>query len=189
MKRKTDIPAMLNLAGIPLVLIVVGLILIVSPDSASALVSKVLALVLILHGVVFLISSFTNRRGRQMALLFYAIICLVAGIWLARNPLALAWGIGKFLGILLGLRGIRGVLDALRVKNQGGSYIAGLVLGALTLAAGLWMVFSPLAPSRILMTVVGIVFVVIGVANLLNVRSGVKALLSGEDPNIIDADE
>ena len=189
MKRKTDIPAMLNLAGIPLVLIVVGLILIVSPDSASALVSKVLALVLILHGVVFLISSFTNRRGRQMALLFYAIICLVAGIWLARNPLALAWGIGKFLGILLGLRGIRGVLDALRVKNQGGSYIAGLVLNLLTLAVGLWMLLSPLSPSRILMTVLGIVCLVIGIANLLDVRGQLKALISGDDPNIIDADD
>ena len=189
MKRKTDIPALLNLAGIPLVLIVVGLILILSPDSASALVSRVMALVLILQGVAFLISFFTNRRGRRMALLFYAVICLVAGIWLVRNPLALAWGIGKFLGILLGLRGVNGIFDALNVRKRGGSYIAGLVLGALTLAAGLWMVFSPLTPSRILMTVLGIVCLVIGIANLLDVKGQLKALISGDDPNIIDADE
>ena len=31
--------------------------------------------------------------------------------------------------------------------------------------------------------------VVIGVANLLNVKGEVKALISGEDTNIIDADD
>lgn len=189
MKRKIVIPTLVNLAGIPLILIVVGLILIISPDSASALISKVLGWVLVACGVFFGISSFVSLRSKQMSMLLYALICLFIGTWLVHNPLVLAKGIGKFLGIMLGLRGIRGAVDALRVKNQGGSYVAGLVLNLLTLAVGLWMMLSPLSPSRILMTVVGVVFVVIGVANLLNVKGEVKALISGEDTNIIDADD
>lgn len=189
MKRKIVIPTLVNLAGIPLILIVVGLVLIISPDSASALIAKILGWVLTAYGVFFGISSFMSLRSKRMSMLMYAIICLFIGTWLVRNPLVLAKGIGKFLGIMLGLRGVNGIFDALNVRKRGGSYIAGLVLGALTLAAGLWMMLSPLSPSRILMSVVGIVFVVIGVANLLNVKGEVKALISGEDTNIIDADD
>lgn len=189
MKRKIVIPTLVNLAGIPLILIVLGLIMIIAPDSATSLISKVLGWVLIAYGAFFGISAFMSLRSKRMPMLFYAIICLFIGTWLVRNPLILAQGIGKFLGILLGLRGVNGIFDALNARKQGGSYIAGLVLGGVTLFAGIWMMFSPLAPSRILMTVVGIVFVLIGGANLFNARNSVKALLAGEDSNIIDADD
>lgn len=188
MKRKIVIPTLLNLAGIPLILIAVGLILIISPDSATSLISKVLGWVLIVYGVFFGISSFMSLRSKRMAMMLYGIICLFIGTWLVRNPLVLAQGIGKFLGVLLGLRGVNGIFDALNARKRGGSFITGLVLGALTLAAGLWMMLSPMSPSRILMTVVGIVFVAIGIANLVNVRGEVKALVSGEDSGIVDAD-
>lgn len=188
MKRKIVIPTLLNLAGIPIILMVVGLILIVSPDTASALIARVLGWVLIAYGVFFGISAFMSLRSKRMAMMLYGIICLFLGTWLVRNPLVLAQGIGKFLGVLLGLRGVNGIFDALNVRKRGGSYIVGLVLGALTLAAGLWMMLSPMSPSRFLMTVVGIVFIAVGAANLFHVRGDVKALISGEDSNIVDAD-
>lgn len=189
MKRKIVIPTLVNLAGIPLILIVVGLILMVNPDSASALISKVLGWVLIAYGVFFGISAFMSVRSKRLSMMIYGVICLFIGTWLVRNPLFLAQGIGKFLGILLGLRGVNGIFDALNVRKRGGSYIMGLVIGAVTLVLGLWLMFSPLSPTRLLMTIVGIVFVVVGIVNLLNVKDDVKALLSGADSNIVDADD
>lgn len=188
MKRKIVIPTLVNLAGIPVILIVVGLILMVSPDSATSLISRILGWVLIAYGVFFGISAFMSLRSKRLPMLFYGVICLFIGTYLVRNPLFLAQGIGKFLGILLGLRGVNGIFDALNVKKRGGSYIMGLVVGAATLLLGLWLMLSPLSPTRLLMTVVGIVLVVIGVMNLLSVKNEVKALLSGEDSNIVDAD-
>lgn len=186
MKRKIVIPTLVNLAGIPIIMIVLGLILVFNPDAASALISQVLGWVLVVYGAFFGISAFMSIRSKRTSMLLYAVLCLFIGTYLVRNPLDLAAIIGKFLGIILGIRGVNGVFDALNVKKQGGTYTTGLAVGGITLAVGIGLMVAPLTPSRLLMIVIGLIFVVAGIVNLLAKKGEIKALLDPADDNIID---
>lgn len=190
MKRKNLIPTLVNLAGVPLLLIAVGLILVINPDSASALVCGILGWGLILFAIVKGLAALLGDPDTRVSRGIGAVIILLIGTWLVRNPLLLARGVGKLLGILLMLRGIGGFMDTLKIKNAGGSYLFGLLIHSATVLAGIWLLFSPLAPTRILISVVGIVFIMIGLINLFSAKDQVRFLLNqGSDPNIIDADD
>ena len=73
----------------PVALILLGALLLFNPDSASALISKVLGYGLIAVAIGFgiaAISSPSGRTGKSVT----AVILAVVGGWLTNNPLALA---------------------------------------------------------------------------------------------------
>ena len=82
----------LNLIGIlwaPVGLILLGLVLLFNPDSASALISRVLGWVLIAFGIGFGVSAIVSETGRAGKVIAAVALAVVGG-WLTRNPLALA---------------------------------------------------------------------------------------------------
>ena len=61
---KDTILSVLRLIATPVLLMVLGLILLIHPDSASALVAQILGWVLVIAGVVFAVSAvFTLERS------------------------------------------------------------------------------------------------------------------------------
>lgn len=190
MKGRKYVSVLVDLFGIPVILIILGLVLVVSPDSASALVSYVLGGALVACGagsvLVAVVGSPEHKTGRLVC----AAILLVIGLRLICSPLMLARSIGKFLGILLAVRGIGGIVDTLKVKKRGGSCFPGLVVHGVTLLIGIWLLSTPMAPTRILMTIVGIVMIAIGIADLVSAKNRFRFLLEdGNDHRIVDADE
>ena len=66
----------------PLTLVTLGVILIVNPDSAAALVGKVIAWILILAGTGLGIAALSGDVARRLRRLFPAAAALILGIWL-----------------------------------------------------------------------------------------------------------
>jgi len=170
MKQKfSDI---LNRFGMPVTMIVLGSVLLFSPDTASALISKIIGWILTTAGVVIGISALFSQR--KAGKIFWALACLSIGGVLAAKPLLLAKNIGRFLGILLAIEGG----DTLRNGSK--------LLGGVILLAALGLIFAPMSASRLVLSLCGLVVLVIGVATLLDQLRGPKRL-KGKKDDIIDA--
>lgn len=145
---------------IPALLIILGIVLIVRPDSAAALIGKVVAFSLLLTATVLAIAGLSGDVGSRIYRLIISAILLALGLWLLLNPLFIAKSLGRILGILLILEGGSAIGDALRWKYPFP------VVALITLVAGIVLVLVPMTASRLVFTICGIVVLCIGVAEL-----------------------
>ena len=158
--KKEQIKHMINLCFFPVLLIVLGLVLALRPDSAVALLTRVLGWILILGGV-----------GKVLAILAFRDYY------------------GLVVGILLIVEGVDGLRTALRLKAVGLPYLTGLILGIVTLAAGMVLILVPMTASRVAITICGVVITIVGIVNLVGRIRDIRRLDAPDDPDIIDADE
>ena len=169
----------LKLCLAPALLIALGVILIVNPDSASALVAKVIAWALILTGTGLGLRNLLDENDRRVGQIITAAVCLLLGLWLLGNPLILAKSIGRVLGLVV-------FLQAMDFRDLGKKPSFGSIVTAIL---GLILVLVPMTTSRILFVVLGIVLLVVGVTQLVSRLSGRKRIKASEDPDIIDVDK
>jgi uncharacterized membrane protein HdeD (DUF308 family) len=188
MKKYT--PAqLLRLLGIPAATVLLGLVLLFSPDTASALAGKLLAWFCILAALGLGVGVFLGAPARKHNRILWAVICFAAGVWLLMNPLTVAKFLGRVLGIVLMIRGAQSTADNIRYTGKKLQLSRGLILGAVTLAFGAVLVILPLASSRMFFHVVGIVLISLGVAQGWDKLRGRNLLEEGSDPNIIDVEK
>ena len=162
---------------VPVMLVGIGLVLLVNPDAATVLVSRILAWILI--GMGFLAALYTVMTwpvGRVQGIL-RAVIALALGGFLLASPLFLAVNLGRFLGILLaaeaGARLYRGTTSK--------------IMCLITFGVGVVLVLSPMTASRLMFALCGIVLMAVGVGLIWD-RFRYRKLDNGDDdPNIIDA--
>ena len=160
-----------NRFGMPITLILLGLILLMVPDSASVIIAYLIGGVLTLVGIVFGIGALLDR---SLSKGFWALACLSIGGTLTGNPLLLARNLGRFLGILLAIEGG----SCLRNGSRG--------FGTVILVAAVALVLSPMALSRLVFSGCGLVLLLIGIGMLVDRIRNRKYLNRGDD-NIIDA--
>lgn len=187
--NKEQIKRILNLCVFPALLIVLGLVLALRPDSAVALLTRVLGWILILCGVGKVLTILAFRDYYGLGGWLWAAVFLAGGIFFLTDPLILAKSIGLVVGILLVVEGVDGLRTALRLKAIGLSYLAGLILGVVTLAAGIVLILVPMTASRVALTVCGVVITIVGIVNLIGRIRDIRRLDAPDNPNIIDADE
>lgn len=179
MKKRDILPLLYQLAS-PVALMVLGLVLLISPDSASVLISRLLgwAVTVVLVGyAVFTMLNWPEKRGKRLLLLFAGF---TASHLLLHSPLLLARNIGRFLGVLIALRGLR---DLFLARDRG----HGQMLAMLTAVVGIVLVLLPMTASRILFSICGGVLFALGLAMLVDRLKDRRYLDDGGDPNIIDA--
>ena len=82
---KDTILSVIRLIATPVLLMVLGLILLIHPDSASALVAQILGWVLVIAGVVFAVSAIAGHFD-TLGKVLSAVCCFAVGAWLLRNP-------------------------------------------------------------------------------------------------------
>lgn len=177
--KKQDILSLLTLFATPVLLMVLGLTLLINPDSASALLSQVLGWCVFLTGVGFGVAAVSriNVSKGWIGLLIASIICLGLGGALVRHPLALASFMGRILGLVLVLYGGRDFFRG-----------SGKTWGLVTAGIGLILLLLPMTTSRLVFSLCGLVMLIVGTLMLLD-RLRRRRLDAGEDndPNIIDA--
>ena len=164
----------------PVLLIVLGLILTFSPDSASALIAAILGWVLIVTAIGCGIAAIVSPRGR-VGKVICAIVFAIAGGWLHSHPLMLAAAIGRFCGMFLWISGIQSIRENRKLGRRA-------LLPWITAVVGLLLfLFLPLSVSRFVFSLCGLVVLIAGIVMLLDNLRGSKRLDEPKDPNIIDA--
>ena len=177
--KKEELFAKLQLLLAPMLVIVLGLVLVFCPDSASALISKVLGWILGLIAIGFGISAVVNAQGRGGKVVA-AILCAVVGGWLGSHPLILAAWFGRIIGIVLVLDGVQDIFNNIR---QGRRFLLPVIVTLM----GVVLILVPMTASRLIFTLCGLVVLAIGVVMLLDRLRGNRRLRKSEDPDIIDA--
>ena len=174
--KRWDLSSLLYRIAWPAALVVMGLILMLNPDSLSARISTVLGWGLVLGGVCFVAAAVLNRFGTLRSILG-ALVCLTLGSWLLRHPLVLAAGIGRIAGILLLIRGGQEWFDS--------RYPRGRLLAAAAAVLGVVLIVMPMTASRVVFSLCGLAVLAVGAVMLverLRDPGGPK-----NPPDIIDA--
>jgi len=178
MKKQNFLSLLYQLAS-PVLLMLLGVLLVLNPDFASAMVVRVLGWFLTLAGIGFGILAVADRRGAVgKGITAVALVCV--GGYLLTHPLLLAASVGAMLGALIALRGLR---DLFLSRRQG----HGQILSLITTAVGILLVVLPMTTSRLVFRLCGVVILGIGAARLLDRLKNRPYLEEGDDPNIIDA--
>lgn len=167
----------IRLLWAPVALMVLGVILLFNPDSASVLISKLLGGLLIAVGIGFGISAIAETHGKVRKGMVAVILAVIGG-WLTRNPLFLAAWFGRIVGVLLLINSIQ---DIAQLRSQGKRF----ALPGLVTLVGAVLILLPMTTTRLVFSFCGIVILVLGVLMLLD-RLRTKRL-DGNDSNIIDA--
>ena len=183
--KNLDWKDFLRREGGSLLTILCGVILVLKPDTASALLAAVAGWALIAAGVAALIAGFAGGFGAGTVVT--GAVLLLAGAWLHRNPLMIASVLGFVVGFLVLRQGIRAMKNAQYSKRNGGLWIPGAVLAVLEALIGVRLMLSPLSISRLVLSVVGVVLIVIGACNLVAHYRSVRYI--PKSGGIIDADE
>lgn len=177
--KKNDVFSVVSLLAAPAVVMVLGGVLLLRPDSASVLIGRVLGWAVLLAGVGFGVSAI-SAAGSNTGRLVAAIICIGFGGWLVRNPLALSVFVGRAAGILLLIQGCRDLAYGGQEKRKTWGIAAAL--------AGLILTVLPRTASRLVLSLCGLALLAAGVVMLLD-RLRRRRLERGDDgdSNIIDA--
>ena len=163
----------------PIILVLLGLVLIFSPDSATGLLITIFGWVLIAAAGGFILSALLLPGGTASKVIG-AVICGAAGIWMVTHPLSLAAWLGRIIGILLLIEGIQNIAYQKTVMGS-------LFLPLLTAVVGTVLLVLPMTTSRLVFIIAGIVVLIIGVLMLIDRIHRPNGLNGPEDPNIIDA--
>lgn len=176
--KKQEILSLLYTIASPAALIVLGVVLFFHPDTASVLIARVLGWCLTAVGVGFVLAALFRSQGR-IGKVISAVVCLGLGSALAAQPLLLAAFVGRILGVLIALRGIR---DVMLSRSRGHGQLLALVV---TLV-GIVLALLPMTASRLVFSVIGAVLFVLGIAMLIDRLKDHKHLPGGKQ-DIIDA--
>lgn len=183
--RNLDWKDIVRQEGGSILTILCGVILVLKPDTASALLAAVAGWALIAVGVAALIAGFAGDFGAGSVVT--GAVLLLAGAWLHRNPLMIASVLGFVVGFLVLRQGIRAMKNAQYSKRNGGLWIPGAVLAVVEALIGVRLMLSPLSISRLVLSIVGVVLIAIGACTLAAHYKSMRYI--PEPGGIIDADE
>ena len=182
--KKINWTNFLSLAALPLLQLLLGAVLIFNPDGALAALFRVFGWLLVAVAAVLLLSMNSDRSWRPGKTVS-AVLCGIGGLILVRDPLILAAGTGKFLGLLLIIRALAGMVQGGRTSGRPARHALGevpeLILGA-------FLLLSPMSPTRLIFGIIGAVLAVGAVIKLIALNRD-PAASRQRDPKIIDADE
>lgn len=150
----------LRLLLAPVLVILLGLLLLVNPDSAAVLISRVLGAVLGLVALGFGVAALLSDR-RRAGKVTAAVALAVCGGILGSRPLLLASFAGRIVGLLLVLDGLGDLLNARRRGVR-------MLMPLLVMAMGAILVLLPMTASRLVFSLCGLVVLVIGMVMLLD---------------------
>ena len=175
--KKTEIRNLVRLMLTPALMVLLGILLIVRPDSASAGVGKILGWGMILLGAGTLIESLAVRDIAASRVLFVAVT-LALGSWLLRNPLRLAAALGRVAGLLILVRAIQDIINAAKWK-------CGMKYALLSAVIGGLLILLPMTTSRAVWVILGILVILVAVLMAIDRLKPGKLL--GDGGNVIDA--
>lgn len=163
----------------PLLVIALGLLLLINPDSASVLLSRLIGGLLSLLGIGVGVSALFSDRKR-VGKLICALLLFACGGILSANPLLLASFAGRIVGLLLLADGVG---DLIQARRRGIRFLMPLIV---TVLGGI-LVLMPMTASRLVFSLCGLLVAITGICMLLDRVRHRRLPGSDHDPNIIDA--
>ena len=172
------IKSVIKTCWLELLFLLCGLVLVLSPDTAVALVTKILAWVLVALGISRVMKNLKDS-ATYWGDWVYAVLFFLVGGYLLINPLSVANMVGRLFGLLLMIRGLQNLKDSVHGSAK--------VLSLVTFIAGIVLFLLPQTLINTVLGFAGLVLMAVGGVNLVHKLRQGNRLEEGDDPNIIDA--
>ncbi|MFZ0012756.1 MAG: DUF308 domain-containing protein [Acidimicrobiia bacterium] len=142
-----------------------GVILLVRQEAAIGIVALLLGLWWLIQGAFLVFSVFIDRTDMWWKLLL-GLIGMTAGLVVLSNPVQSGEFLGTALAVVLGIIGVISGLVAIIGGFRGGGFGA-ILFGVISGAIGLLLLFYPQGSFTTLVTILGIILMVEGVAAVI----------------------
>lgn len=149
-----------------IVFLLLGILLVVSPEGIVNAISYIIGALLIATGIVKIISYFTSKGDYLFYdyRLIYGTLCIILGILVMVSGAAIASFFRIIIGIWIILSGISRLDLSVRLKGADTSYwFLSLLLSVLILIAGIYIM---VAPGTILVTL-GIILISYSIMDII----------------------
>lgn len=165
---------------LPAVLAVMGLTMVINPDSATRLMGVLMGWGILVAGG-FCVYRAVRDVSRRVPMALGAVVCLLIGWRMLSNPMALAESVGRIAGVVLLLKGISDATNALTPRRKRAGRI-GILIGVILLVL-------PLSASRVLLSMVGVGLAAVGVALGAEKIRNHRLLNTWEDSEYVSVEE
>lgn len=151
-------------------LIVVGLVLIFLPGTSLNILTKVIGAVVLAAGVISVVTGLASKNQNVLTKngsLGFGLVIAVVGVWILINPEFFEAIIPVIAGVIMLFSGIMNLGETLSLgKNSYKNWWVALILAALTIAAGAFLVFNPITMVKYVVQIIGAALAYNGASNL-----------------------
>ena len=144
---------------------VLGLILVIWPHATITVVAVLLGIQLLVLGIIGLIAGFTSDAGGAVRTVdvVLGLLGILVGLYLIRHLSVTVTLMAILLGLYWVMRGIVDLIVAVLAGPVPGRWVKA-VIGVISLAAGLIVLFKPNESLKFLLVVLGIYLMLYGLA-------------------------
>ena len=157
-----------NNVVLSVLMVLLGAVLFLWPGKSLELAARILGIALLVGAGIFGVQWYRDRHklNAGYATLATAILCLVAGLIVLLAPRGLVSLLPKLIGVAVLLNGILNLAQALETRKQGGSWLSPLVMAALTILLGLFLILFAFRVMKVAVMVIGVISIYNGASNL-----------------------
>lgn len=152
---------------VSLALIIVGIFLIVSPETTLSFVSYGTGIILLITGLIPTINFFINKENQKYLDIsfIFGIIFIIVDIVIIINPKIVASIVPLLIGIWMIINGVIKLYYSILI-NKTVKSISSIIISLLILVCGLLLVLNPFGGAVTLTIIIGIFLVVYSVLDL-----------------------
>ena len=167
---KTIMAIRINRVVTAVIMILLGLVHIIWPETSLLVMCKIGGALLALTGLAAIVIYLFNR-DKSLVLLLSLIggtIVGIMGLWLFINPNYLISLFPSILGVIIFISGIVDIMDSFSIfRRRRQSFVLSLVLGIITTALGILIFMNPFKTVIVIIRVIGAVLIFDGITNLI----------------------
>ena len=171
--------------------ILLGLFLLIKPDSAIHLVSYALGIMLLIGGSISMIKFFSNKQLESYLDLNFVVgsFVFIFGIIILIKPTTIASIIPLLLGIWMVINGVTKLSYSLTL-NKNNKSLSSILVALLILVCGILLIFNPFEGAKFFTQILGATIIIYSVLDLIECIVIKKSLYGYaiEENNIIDAE-
>lgn len=158
-----------------IICIIFGIVLIARPIETVSLFCRVLAIIMIVVGGMFMFSYFLNWMSSGLSAAMGLIVLLI-GAWIFINPGIIETLIPVVIGVILLCHGIQDVRMSWQMKEYGqDSWKFSMVLAVISVIFGVLCIIDAFMVVKAAMILLGLALIYNGVSNLLITTRTTKA--------------
>ncbi len=189
--RKARVIKTNRMAG-ALIWVILGVILLVWPDSSMITLSQLIGLVLTVMGAGMIVLYFWNHDGLLTSYLQLAIGVIVGavGMWIFLKPTQLVELIPTIFGIIVVISGLSDLSQTFTLGRQKyDRWWVSLLFAIATLVLGLALIFKPFGIARFITRVIGVVLIFNGASDLwIITRVSAEVKAARQEADAIDVE-
>lgn len=156
----------------PLVSIVLGIYLILRPNTATVAICSLIGWLVLLAGAAGAVNALTFQRATFMTspLLPLSIAGIMVGLFFITRPYTLMEIVGLIICVFLMIQGMTNIQTSVNRKRWGDSlWWLPLAIGIVCVVLGIYALFAPGASTALMMRVAGIMLAFSGIVNMIAV--------------------